>query len=260
MKRVLFRASVTVALLGGWLPTGRTVHADSPPKAEELLDKFITATGGKEAYEKCKNRVSKGTMEIKPLGVKGKVTVYEATPNKRYLEAELPGIGKIEEGTDGKTVWEKNALSGARIKEGAEKASSLQDAQFDADLNWRKAYKKVEYQGEEAVDGKPAHKVVLTPSESPARTAYYDKASNLLVKVVLPLKTAMGEIKTEAFLSDYKKVDGLLIPHRLRQLVAGQEIVITLDTIEQNAKLPENRFDLPEDIKKLAKEPVKDGK
>ncbi len=43
----------------------RAALADDPlPKADDVLDQFVEATGGKAAYEKIKNRVSKGTMEI----------------------------------------------------------------------------------------------------------------------------------------------------------------------------------------------------
>jgi zinc protease len=251
MLRFLSRASFTLAVLGGWLLTGRPVAADDLPKAEEILDKYVKVTGGKEAYEKAKNRVSQGTMTIAPLGIKGKVTVYEAAPNKRYLEAELAGVGKIEEGTDGQTAWEKSTLGGARIKQGGEKATALNESRFNADADWRKVYKKAECMGEEKVDGKPAYKVELTTPDGQVRTIYYDKASGLVVKAVATLKTQMGEVKTETSVSDYRKVDGLLMPFKLRQKVLTQEMVIAFDKVEQNVKLPANRFDLPEDIKKL---------
>jgi hypothetical protein len=257
MLRFLSRAGLTLAVLGGWLLAGRPAPADELPKADEILDKYVKVTGGKEAYEKVKNRVSQGTVTLAPFGVTGKITVYEAAPDKRYVEMELAGVGKVQEGSDGKTAWEKSSIAGARIKQGAEKATALNEGRFNADVYWRQVYKKVACVGEEKVDGKPAYKVELTTADGQVRTVYYDKASGLVVKVLATLQTQMGPVKTESLVSDYKKVDGVLQPFKLRQKAANQELVITLDKIEQNLKLPANRFDLPDDIKKLAEKDKK---
>jgi hypothetical protein len=242
----------SVALVGLGLLCGRQIAAAALPGGEELLDKYVTVTGGKEAYEKCTNRVSSGTMEISGPGIKGKITVYQAAPNKMYTSADLPGVGKIEEGTDGQTVWERNPLSGPRVKKDDEKANALRDALFNGELNWRKVYKKAECVAEEMVDGKPCYKVDLTMANGKIRSYYLDKASGLAVKLTSTEKTQLGEIPTEVTVSDYKKVDGLLIPHTMRQKALTQVILITFDKIEHNAKLPEDRFAIPEDIKKLA--------
>ena len=257
MNRSVTRKVWIFALAALGLAAARPAWAEALPKGEEVLDKYITATGGKEAYEKCQNRVSTGTMELAGLGIKGKITLYQAAPNKMYLEGELGGVGKIEEGTDGKTVWEKTTITGARVKAGDEKARALRDALFNGDLYWRKVYQKAECVGEEKVGDKPCYKVVMTTPEGQARTGYYEKDSGLAVKMVSTEKTQMGDVPIEVTMSDYKKVDGILMPHKIRQKVLTQEIVITFEKIEQNVKVPANRFALPDDIKKLAEKEQK---
>jgi hypothetical protein len=234
----------------------RPVRADGLPKGDEILDKYVTVTGGKDAYEKVKNRLLTGTMKVAGQGLEGKITIYQAPPNKMYTVVDLGGIGKVEEGTDGQVVWEKS-FTGPRIKTGDEKASALRDAAFDGDVQWRKYYKKAECVAEEKIDDKPCYKVVLTTPEGKTRTAYYDKQTNLVVKVVSTEKTPMGELTIEAFPSEYKKVGDILMPHKLLQKMAGQDIAITFDKVEQNVKIPDKRFDLPEDIKKLAEKDKK---
>src|SRR5262249_36051553 len=107
------RAALGVCLLAA------TAGAQGLPKAEEVLDKYVEATGGKAAYEKIKNQVLHGTVELGGA-VKGPMVSYHAPPNKMYVEIELQGLGKIEQGTDGKVAWERSALAGARILNGAE--------------------------------------------------------------------------------------------------------------------------------------------
>ena len=137
-----------------WLLLSPLAQAQGLPKGETLLDKYITVTGGKEAYEKCKNRLTKGTMEIVGAGIKGEVTIYQARPNKMYLEVNFQGLGKVEQGTDGQTVWERSAITGPRVLQGEEKAMRLREALFNEEADWRTLYKKVECVGEEAVEGK----------------------------------------------------------------------------------------------------------
>ncbi len=41
------------------------------PTIQEILAKYVQAIGGKEANEKIKSRMIKGTLELMPSGIKG---------------------------------------------------------------------------------------------------------------------------------------------------------------------------------------------
>ncbi|MDQ6698752.1 MAG: hypothetical protein M3Z36_01045, partial [Acidobacteriota bacterium] len=110
---------------------------DALPKGEAVLDKYVEATGGKAAYAKVHNSITKGRMEIVGQGVKGDLTVYSAEPSKMYSVFEIDGVGKIEEGTDGTVAWSLSALQGARVKEGEEKAVALRSANFNNHVHWK---------------------------------------------------------------------------------------------------------------------------
>jgi hypothetical protein len=93
---------------------------------------------------------------------------------------------------------------------------------------------------------------VLTPNEGKPETQYYDKKTNLLVKVTLIMVDQMGETPTETTVSDYKAQDGLLSPRKSHHWALGQEFEITINQIEYNIDIPKGRFDLPNEIKALA--------
>jgi hypothetical protein len=59
--------------------------------------------------------------------------------------------------------------------------------------------------------------------------------------------------------SDYKKVDGILLPHKVQQKALTQQIVISIDKVQHNIEMPAGRFELPEDIRKVAEKEKKDG-
>ena len=253
---MLLRRSLRTAILltSALVASGRMARAvDDLPKAETVLDQYVEATGGRAAYEKIKNRVLKGTLEVSGANIKGTIVVRQAEPDKLAPEVDLEGIGKTLQGTDGKVVWELSPLTGDRVLSGEEKEAKLLQAIFNDELDWKKHYTKAETTGVEDVEGKPAYKVVLTPKAGKPITQYYDKTSHLMVKQVGVEKSPMGEISVETYPSDYKKVDGILMAHKATQKVLTQEIVITMTEIKQNVSLPPDTFKVPDAVKELTK-------
>jgi hypothetical protein len=213
----------------------------------------VEATGGKAAYQKLHSMVVTGSMEVKGIGIKGTMTAYHAEPAKMLVEVNIEGIGTIRDGSDGKTAWEVSAIQGPRIKEGDEKAVALRQGLFNPELHWRENYKSVTTAGIEKVDGKDCYKVVMTPNEGSPETRYYDKETNLPVKMTMTLKSPMGELPTEALIGDYRKEGDLLMAHKMTQKAAGQEIAITFDSVKFNVDIPKEKFDIPDEIQALTK-------
>jgi outer membrane lipoprotein-sorting protein len=251
MNRSLLRTNVIIAAALLAAIASPCLAAADLPKAETILDKYIEATGGKAAYQKLHSQIESGIFEMSAAGIKGAVTSYRAEPDLAYTEIVLEGIGKITDGSDGKVAWANSAMQGPHVKEGAERAQAMQTTRFNGELHWRETYKTAETTGVEAVDGKDCYKVVLTPAEGPAVTHFYDKDSGLLTKISLITQTPMGEVPADSFPSDYRKEGDILLPHKVRQSVAGQEFTITIDTVKLNPEIPKTRFDLPDEIKAL---------
>jgi len=239
-------------LLAGWIAvcSGGQAANVALPKAETVLDQYDEVTGGREAYKKIQTEITTGSVEFVGKGVKATLTSYKRAPNKSYSVMELQSVGAIEQGTDGEIAWEKSVMQGARIKSGEERASAFREAAFNA--AWREQFKKAETSGVETVGGRECYKLVLTPNEGSPETRYYDTKTHLLLKVTKIVKMPMGEIPAEFSLSDYRDVGGILIPHRILQSGLGQEFLVQIDRVQQNAQIPASRFDLPEDVKALA--------
>ena len=166
---------------------------------------------------------------------------------------EMAGVGKMEEGTDGKIAWENSALQGPRLLTGDEAALAIRKAASDAATNWQKYYESAEVTGIENVGGKTCYKVVLKPRVGSPETEYYDKDSGLLVKQASTTNTPMGPIPAETIFSDYRKQGDLLLPFHIEQKMAGQQFDIKLEKVELNADVPSNRFDPPAEVKALIK-------
>jgi hypothetical protein len=221
------------------------------PSVQTVLDHWIAATGGRAAWEARHNLVEHATLDFPKAGLKGTLTIYEAAPDKYLGITELPSLGKIASGSNGAVAWENTALQGPRIKKGSERADALRDGAFNPALNWQKLYVKGETAGVETTEGHECYKIVLTPQEGKPLVEFYDKTSGLLVKTVTTVNSQLGEINAEILYSDYQKDGGVLSPHHMLNRAVQQEFVIQIQSIEVNADLPKDRFDLPPEIQAL---------
>jgi len=243
------------------------------PSGEKIMEKTIEGRGGREAFEKLKTRILKGTIEVVGGGGprEGSMTRYEAAPNKRYTLVELAPDAKTELGTDGDVCWELSSSQGPRIVEGQEKAQREREGTFNALLYWRELYEKVECVGKEQVDDRPCYKVVLTPKVGNPETVYFSSKNGFPIKSEMVRKTAQGDLQIQERLEDYREVDGVQLPFRIIRQVTSmgqlqnmtQTITYTWKSIEHNVDLPADRFDLPQDVKDLqanpGKKPAKPG-
>jgi zinc protease len=248
----MFRAGLALAIVGTAL-----CAADDLPKGETVLDRYVEVTGGKEAYSKVHSEITNGTMEFKAMGLKGKMTAYAVEPDKRYTEIVLDGVGKIQEGSDGDVAWGMSAMQGPRIKEGDERAETLLQAKFNPDLTWRDMFKSAETVGVENIDGKDCYKVVLTPKAGAPITKWYDKQTGFLMKMSLTAKSPMGEIQSDSSFSDYRKEGDITVAHKMVTHVATMELVMTVDSVQHNAAIPKDKFEMPDEVKALMKKPAK---
>lgn len=231
--------------------------ADAPlPKADTILDKYIELTGGKARYEKLKTQISTGTFEIPSQGVSGTITIYRAAPNKARSVIDLGQIGKIEEGSDANVAWQVSPMTGPRIKQGGEKAFSMRAAIFNGEIMWRDHYDKVETVALEKVGDKDCYKVVMSGKDANPQTRYYEKKTNLPVKITLTAITPAGDVPADTLPSDFREEDGIISPHKLVQSAGGQQVVITIEKVQYNTDIPASMFEPPAEVKQLMSAPA----
>lgn len=241
MRALLGCSAVLMAALSA-------ASAADMPSGESLLQRYIDRSGGAEAYAKAKSMSMSGTVEMAGRNISGTVTIYEEG-EKSYTAMDFPGIGKVEEGYDGETAWENSALEGPRILDGDEKAAAKRAATLALITSWNQVYKSAQTIGETDVDGKAAWKVQMTPYEGKPETFFFEKDSGLLVRISAVLSTALGDIATDATMSDFRPVDGILTPFAITEKAMSQNIVMHFAKIAYNAEIPANRFDLPAAVK-----------
>ena len=223
------------------------------PKAESILDAFIEKSGGRAVFDKTVNRRTTSTMKLSVLPAPAEVTtiVTKAGPYRCVVNSQA--FGKVEFGSDGRTVWEINPISGPKIYEGMESKRFQFLYSLDLPMRWREVFKKVECTGVETIEERPAFKVTAVSLDDYTLAYYFDQASGLLVKIEYPMETAIGRNIQEIFLRDYRSVDGTLFPYLQIRRELGREMTLTFKSVEYNVEIPEGTFALPETIRKISR-------
>ncbi|MDP8989571.1 MAG: outer membrane lipoprotein-sorting protein [Acidobacteriota bacterium] len=260
-NRIALLAAFAAALTSPQVSAQDLPKQDLPkqdlPKAETILDRFVEVTGGKAAYQKHTHEKMTGTIVVPEIGMTGNLTRYSAAPDKEYSSLQLGPLGKAESGFSGGVAWEKNALTGPRVKNGDEKAQAEREARFNAQVDWRKVFAKVETAGSEIVNGEDCYKVQVTPAAGKPETQFYSKKSGLLLKTATIAVSPMGEIPVEVEVSDYKTFDGVLVATHSQSKMGPQRLEITITGMNFDQPVAPEQFELPAEIKALVDKAAK---
>jgi hypothetical protein len=252
MRRRLLLASPLLALPAAWSQAAPKT-APKAATAEAILDRYVQVSGGKAARMKSRTQYLKSRVAMPSQGIQGTAIEYRGD-GISYIEMEIPGVGKIEQGVYNGVVWEKSALMGPRLKEGDEKYIALRQAALDSEWNWRKYYSAELVPSEASEAPEPSDKIVLTPKlgGSP-ETRYFSKKSGLLVKMTTTQKSQLGAISMEMLFEDYRPVDGVLVSFRNIVKAGPQNMEMIQEEVRSNLPIPASKRVPPPDVQALIK-------
>ncbi|HEY6401148.1 MAG TPA: hypothetical protein VI479_07050 [Blastocatellia bacterium] len=214
------------------------------PAADEILEKYVTALGGKEAIQKISSRSSKGTFEIEAMNLSGDMENYQKAPNKYASLFSIAGAGGGQ-GFDGDKGWDSNPMTGLRDLAGEELAAMKREADFYQPLNLKKHFPKLEVKGKETVGASETYVVIGTPDVGGPERLYFDTATGLLVRHDSERESAQGKIASEAYLEDYKDEGGVKTPRLLKIVSPMFSIKIKITDVKTNVEIEDAKFAKP---------------
>jgi hypothetical protein len=205
--------------------TNAKANATLPPVAA-ILEKYLEASGGRSALEKVTSRVSTGTIELTSLGINGTFEIDEQSPNKSTVIINGQGLGVMQRTFDGSRGWLQDPLQGIIRFTGLGLEMAKEGAVFNKPAKLQELYPKALLVGKEKVVGKDAYVVQLGFEKW-----YFDVENGLLLR------------KGNTYYEDYREVDGLKLPFKLRdEVLAGAGIIYRLNEIKHNVKIDEAKF------------------
>lgn len=236
-------------------PQGKpeTAKTDKPdekaaalPTVDEILEKNVKAAGGKEAIEKITSRSMKGSFNLEAFGVAdAPVELFSKAPNKRAMKIDIPGFGVVNQVFNGSTGWSSDPMSGLRELNGPELAQTKRDSDFYAELNYKTHFTKMEVKGKEKVGSNEAYVIEATPAAGTPEKLYFDVTTNLLVRHDAVREGPQGPMQIETYVEDFKVIDGVKIPHILKQVTPAMTMVIKITEVKNNVEIEETKFSKP---------------
>ena len=239
MYRSLARTTVAAAAL---------IALASPAQAQtvdEIVARNLEAKGGVQKLRETASVRLTGTATLQ--GQTGPTLSLSKRPNMMRREITLGGQ-KLVQGYDGTTIW--MALPNAPAQElpaGPQADLFKRNVEFDsAFLDWQKKGSKIELKGKETEGGRELIHLVLTPKDAPPLHYYLDAKTGLEAKVVMEVKDPSIKGALETRFSDYRSIDGRMIPFVMTQMLNGQQFAqIRVEKVEFNVPLEDALFKMP---------------
>lgn len=238
--------------LTGLLLLGAIVSFVQGQSAEGILDKLIKAQGGREALAAIKDSTTSGTLEMNMMGMtmSGTITMHQKEPNKMRMDMEFSVQGMnmaMTQACDGERAWTTDPQSGAVQTLTGKQLEDMkkQALGINATLNPDKYGISFALKAKEKIADKEYLVLDQIYKDGQKVTIYVDPATYLVFKTRGPGTDPQtgAEIESESFLSDYKKIGGILLPHAMSIHQNGAEFLrMTFTNITVNNNLDDALF------------------
>ena len=185
---------------------------DSNISAEDVIDDYIKAIGGKDALSEVTSIEIKATSNIQGTVLE----MYSIKNNQNQSLMEMSAMGM----TIAKTVFNKyqgyNEVNGQRIPlTEVELEQAIINSALFSELNFD--FSLVQLVGTSDVDGEKAYEIKVTDNKS----VFYSVDTGLKLKEVESQEVEGNLIVGETYFKEYEEVEGILLPKEINQVSAS---------------------------------------
>lgn len=224
------------------------VHAQDPT-ADQVIDKYLTAIGGKDALAKIEDMTLSSTSEMQRNGntmtMENEVKVKK---NKFLNVSYMMGNEANRITSDGIKVASVRNMMGntdKRMTEGKDAIPQIMQGLpfpelYYADYNVQKSVV-----GKEPVNGKEAWKLELSTAEGKKWYSFYDLESGLKVKSMATTEGGpRGPSTMSITFADYKEVNGIKVPYTRLQNFGQMEMKAEVQSVKFNKGVKDGIFEI----------------
>jgi len=219
-----------------------SAHAQT---ADEVIQKYVTALGGLDAFNKTTSAKMTGTLIAQ--GNELPFTMEVINNKAMRLDVDVMGQSVVNCYSKG-AGWKINPFAGVPSATDVT-GTELTDYKYQASLannlvDYKSRGHKVELLGQEDVEGVKCYKIKLTAKEDGRVTTYYINAADYLLLRSTAERELQGQaITVETFYSDMKKFGDILFALTRTQKINGEVFQsFTLTTVELNVPIDEKIF------------------
>lgn len=189
-----------------------------------------------------------GEVEMSHQGVDGTTLIFLDGPERSYEVTDLGVFGRIMQATGDEVAWTIAFDEEPDILRGRYRDQMVLMNPLLLAADWEQRFDEVNYlRQEENNEGRTTHVLQVHCGDDVRMTVHVDDESAYVVRQQLRMMLrGMGSIPVTLRLGDYRRVNGVAVPHRyeLDNEFAGL-VVYRVTKAETDIKLPEGMFDPP---------------
>jgi hypothetical protein len=215
------------------------------PTTDEILQKYRSALGGEEAWATITTRTLKGIYQTEDLSGFAGIEIVSKAPNMSFSKITFPNGVTVHEVCDGKSAWLEDAVGGMHEFTGVALQGRIMEASFRnrADILARMSPGRV--LGTAQVGSHNTYVVGFTPEKKVSSKVYFDQETGFAVRSDDVFHREDGDYAVENDLDDYRPIDGVYYPFRIRHVERGNVFTIRVTQIKNNVPVDATLFVRP---------------
>lgn len=215
--------------------------------ADEIIAKYISFTGGAAKWEKIKTISSSGTYNYG--GVEFPFQSFSKAPDLYRYIVTFKGKS-FEQGYDGRTGWRIDGFKNEKEKtilkdKQAQAMANESDVELESPfVDYKKKGHQVSVEEKDTVNGKLCYKIKLARKNGDTETYFFDSDNySLIKKSAIAKNTELNNAVLDILYSDYRNVDGVMIPFKTTCLADGQTVLtISVQEVKLNEPITDDSF------------------
>jgi len=219
---------------------------------DELLAKIIAGYGGEENLRKHKSSVMMVDVDLENQGVQAKGTISARAPNLAASDMTFSAVGKkigsIVSYFDGAAGGEMMSFAPDEIYSGKRLEDVKAGSDFYDVLSWKANYTTLTVRRMGKVAGEDVYVLEKRSEKGTPVIDYISAKSFLLLRrdsVVVSETSGLELPQTQSF-SDYRPVDGVMIPFKMvSNNIANGNIVLQITEMKWDVDIPDSMFKKP---------------
>jgi len=236
----------------GQFPLRRLSDAAPGVSVDELLPKIVAAYGGEENIRKHKSMVTTVALDFENQGVTGEGVVRAKAPNQAGTSVTLMALGR-KIGTivyyfDGTGGGQQLSFAPEETFTGKRLADLTREADFYGPADWKKNFKTITFKRMAKVGDEDCYVLEMMPEKGNTVTAYISTKSFLMLRrdSVISSETSGQNLPESATYTDYRLVDGVMIPFKtIQKDIANGDVITLVKEVKFDVEIPEAVFHKP---------------
>lgn len=215
-------------------------HLPEGLTAKDVINNYVKAIGGEEKLYNIGDRttIMRGSVQ----GINITIVSYQKAPDKLKQQ--------IKAGNNEQLILfngEKGIMNMAGEKKEIT-GSELEKLKFESTINLLADPEhygiKSELHSIESIEGEEAYKIVLTLPSGIKWTQFYNVVTGLKVKEEKFINSPIGLFEQQTIYDDYKEVEGILFPFKIKQSIGSQRMEFTVSSVKINTGLTDREFEI----------------